>query len=114
MEAIEGAGGVGVRNRLGGPHAGGGPAGRLVPSVTDPPAAGAVRDGRPGLRAVPPRILRLSPDVLAAVPGRLGLPDARGAERGGRVPAPAPRPGPARESAERRGRGSDAGTGSSR
>src|SRR5262245_6580990 len=42
MEAIDVAGGVGVRDRPGCPDAGGGPAERAVPPGTDPPGAGAV------------------------------------------------------------------------
>ena len=64
-------------------HAGAG-AGATVRAVSpgaDQAAAGAVRPGRSDLQNLQAQVLRLSPAVLAAVPGGLGLPEPREARR---------------------------------
>ena len=81
MEAITVAGGVGVALVLGAPAL----VQRSRPSCSLwRRSAGAcpVPDGGPGLRPLPAPVFRLFPDVLAAVPAGLGLPEPRGAERG--------------------------------
>ena len=54
----------------------------LFPTGTDPPAAGSVRPGRPDLQSLQASILRLSSDVLADLPERLGMPKPRGTRPG--------------------------------
>lgn len=93
MEAIEVAGVVGIRVGLARPVAGVSAAERPVPAASDQAAARSVPDGGPGLRALPATVLRIPPDLLAPVPGRLGLPLAGRAERRGGVPEAQARPG---------------------
>src|SRR5947209_1107903 len=104
-ETITGARGLGVRPDPGRSGAGRGAAKRAVPARADPAATGAVPAGGPGLRALPARVFRLSSDVLAAVPGGVGLSESRGAQRRAGVPEAAPRPATGHSPARRGWRG---------
>ena len=54
----------------------------LFPLAPIKQTAGAMRPGRSDLQNLQASVFRLSPDVLAAVPERLGLPEPRGARQG--------------------------------
>ena len=57
----------------------GGSADRSFPAGADPAATGAVRPGGSDLQDLQAAVFRLSPDLLADLPARLGMPEQRGA-----------------------------------
>ena len=93
MEATTVASGVGVLVDHGCTDARRGAAGGIVPACSDQTPAGPMQSGESGLRLVPARVFRLSPDLLAEVPRGLGLPVARGARCGGQLPEATARSG---------------------